>query len=115
MSGKTRRRDTVLKWIASSVRHNNRNNQVYIKQSPPNIVANGLRPDIVVTDDTKREVTILDLVITSQSHQNHWNMPGIVKEKSTRQLLFNINYVVTMFQMMLSPMVEDGSLVFFEP
>jgi hypothetical protein len=66
MPHKTRRHDTILNRIAKSVRYNNRNHQVFINQSPPHIIANGLRPDIVVIHE--KEVIMLDVVVTSQ-HQ----------------------------------------------
>ncbi|KAG2186651.1 hypothetical protein INT44_002875 [Umbelopsis vinacea] len=72
MQGKSRRHDTVLKRIASSVRYNNRNNQVFINQSPPHIIANGLPPDLVVIHE--KEVIMLDVVVTSQHQPDALNI-----------------------------------------
>lgn len=66
LHARTRRHDTILNRLARSIRLNNRDVDVRINQSPNEVESNGLRPDIIITDQTNKKVKIIDLVVTSQ-------------------------------------------------
>ncbi|KAG2186683.1 hypothetical protein INT44_002907 [Umbelopsis vinacea] len=65
---------SILFRTTRSVRYNNRNAQVLINQAPPDIIANGLRPDIVVIRE--KEVIMVDVVVTSQPLADSWTYLG---------------------------------------
>ncbi|KAL1923876.1 uncharacterized protein VTP21DRAFT_6911 [Calcarisporiella thermophila] len=87
---RTERHDKIAERLARTARYNHPDCEVFVNQSPPDIQADQLRPDLVIVNRTLKQVKILDVAVTAQCDDQCLNEKR--EEKVTKYTAINQQY-----------------------